>query len=66
METRMFKSQGIFFRERPPVLKQHELTVLVFLVALDGQDRQSPIASVQRTLSTLTGRSSIPRGMDVK
>ena len=33
---------------------------------LDGQNRQSPIASVQRTQSTLAGLSAVPRGMNVK
>ena len=32
------------------------------VVALDGQNRQSPIASVQRTRSTLAGHSAVPRG----
>ena len=30
--------------------------------SLDGQNRQSPIASVQRTQPTLAGHSAIPRG----
>ena len=30
--------------------------------ALDGPNRQSPIASVQRTQSTLAGHSAGPRG----
>ena len=29
---------------------------------LDGPNRQSPIASVQRTRSTLAGHSAVPRG----
>ena len=33
---------------------------------LDGQNRQSPIASVQRTRSTLASRTAIPRGTNVK
>ena len=33
---------------------------------LDGQNRQSPIASDQRTRSTLTGHSAIPCGTNVK
>ena len=35
------------------------------LPVLDGQNRQSPIASVQRTQSTLADHSAIPRGTDV-
>ena len=31
-----------------------------------GKNRQSPIASVQRTQSTLAGHSAIPRGTNVK
>ena len=31
---------------------------------LDGQNRQSPIVSVQRAWSTLAGHSAIPRGTD--
>ena len=34
--------------------------------ALDGQNRQSPIASVQRTRSTLASHSAVPRGTNVK
>ena len=33
---------------------------------LDGQDRQSPIASVQRTRPTLASHSAIPCGTNVK
>ena len=33
---------------------------------LDGQNRQSPIASVQRTRSTLASHSAAPRGANVK
>ena len=33
---------------------------------LDGQNRQSPIASVQRTQSTLASHSAVPRGTNVK
>ena len=33
---------------------------------LDGQNRQSPIASVQRTRSTLASHSAVPRGTNVK
>ena len=36
------------------------------VLTLDGQNRQSPIASVQRTLSTLAGHSAVPRGTNVK
>ena len=36
------------------------------LVSLDGQNRQSPIASVQRTQSTLASHSAIPRGTNVE
>ena len=36
------------------------------LLSLDGQDRQSPIASVQRTRSTLASHSAVPRGTNVK
>ena len=32
---------------------------------LDGQNRQSPIASVQRTQSTLAGHSAGPRGTNI-
>ena len=32
----------------------------------DGQNRQSPIASVQRTRSTLASHSAVPRGTNVK
>ena len=35
-------------------------------VSLDGKNRQSPIASVQRTLSTLASHSAVPRGTNVK
>ena len=31
---------------------------------LDGQNRQSPIASVQRTRPTVTNHSAVPRGMN--
>ena len=34
-------------------------------VALDGPNRQSPIASVQRTRSTLADHSAIPHGTNV-
>ena len=33
---------------------------------LDGQNRQSPIASVQRTQSTLASQSAVPCGTNVK
>ena len=33
---------------------------------LDGPNRQSPIASVQRTRSTLGSHSAVPRGTNVK
>ena len=33
---------------------------------LDGQNRQSPIAFVQRTQSTLASHSAVPRGTNVK
>ena len=33
---------------------------------LDGQNHQSPIASVQRTLSTLASHSAVPCGTNVK
>ena len=33
--------------------------------SLDGQNRQSPIASVQRTRSTLASHSAVPRGRNV-
>ena len=33
---------------------------------LDGQNRQSPIASVQRARSTLASHSAVPRGTNVK
>ena len=32
------------------------------LLSLDGQNRQSPIASVQRTQSTLASHTAVPRG----
>ena len=35
-------------------------------LTLDGQNRQSPIASVQRTRSTLASHSAVPRGTNVK
>ena len=35
------------------------------LKTLDGQNRQSPIASVQRTRSTLAGHSAVPRRANV-
>ena len=35
------------------------------LIDLDGQNRQSPIASVQRTRSTLASHSAVPRGTKV-
>ena len=34
--------------------------------SLDGPNRQSPIASVQRTRSTLANQSAVPRGTNVK
>ena len=37
-----------------------------FVKPLDGQNHQSPIASVQRTRSTLASHSVIPRGTNVK
>ena len=40
--------------------------VLFTMIALDGQNRQSPIASVQRTQPTLAGHSAVPRGTNVK
>ena len=39
---------------------------LVNVRDLDGPNRQSPIASVQRTQSTLASHSAIPRGTNVK
>ena len=36
--------------------------VCFLLSPLDGQNRQSPIASVQRTRSTLAGHSAVPLG----
>ena len=36
------------------------------LMSLDGQNCQSPIASVQRTRSTLASHSAVPRGTNVK
>ena len=36
------------------------------VVHLDGQNRQSPIASVQRTRSALANHSAVPRGTNVK
>ena len=36
----------------------------LILASLDGPNRQSPIASVQRTQSTLAGHSASPRGMN--
>ena len=44
-----------FVRERP-----HHV------MDLDGQNRQSPIASVQRTQSTLANHSAVPCGTNVK
>ena len=38
----------------------------VWLVGLDGQNHQSPIASVPRTQSTLASQSAAPRGTNVK
>ena len=37
-----------------------------FLSLLDGQNHQSPMASVQRTWSTLASHSAVPRGTNVK
>ena len=34
-------------------------------VALDGPNRKSPIASVQRACSTLAGHSAVPSGTNV-
>ena len=34
----------------------------LLVLFLDGQNRQSPIASVQRTQSTLASHSAVPRG----
>ena len=38
---------------------------IAILTNLDGQNRQSPIASVQRTWPTLAGHSAVPRGTNV-
>ena len=35
-------------------------------MTLEGQNRQSPIASVQRTRSTLASHSAVPRGTNAK
>ena len=37
-----------------------------FFKGLDGQNRQSPIASVQRMRSTLASHSAVPHGANVK
>ena len=37
----------------------------LYNLSLDWQNRQSPVASVQRTRSTLAGHSAVPRGMNV-
>ena len=36
------------------------------MLRVHGPNRQSPIASVQRTRSTLAGHSAVPRGTNVK
>ena len=41
-------------------------TALDLAPTLDGQNRQSPIASVQRTRSTLASHSAVPCGSNVK
>ena len=41
-------------------------TALHCLPVIDGQNRQSPIASVQRTRSTLASHSAVPRGTNAK
>ena len=36
------------------------------VTTVHGPNRQSPIASVQRTLSTLAGHAAVPHGTNVK
>ena len=56
------KKQGLEVQGKSQRFRDAKL----MLFHLNGQNRQSPIASVQRTRSTLASHSAVPRGMSVK
>ena len=67
---------GVFQQKEPKMPGAHKIGAAIsgpgitggnFMdIALEGQNRQSPIASVQRTRSTLASHSTVPRGTNVK
>ena len=80
VETLQFSTYFLFIRKQDFRLKGGEEIMMSkalgpslfflgrdceWLPCLEGQNRQLPIASVQRTRSTLAGHSAIPRGTDV-
>ena len=50
----------------PAITSKSDVCSDHFVHSLDGQNRQSPIASVQRTRSTLASHSAVPCGTNVK
>ena len=70
-ETQAEKIKLIFHRKqrvpnRTSAVSQKGIQFFAYNWNLDGQNRQSPVASVQRTRSTLVSHSAVPRGTNVK